>query len=95
MSRGVILNGQGPRQRGGGTIGVISSDLGRYSDFSLSMCVLLKPEDARIIWTKSVDVVGNCNQICRKMLGEWLWLMGDDHVFNPDILVRLLEHNVT
>lgn len=84
----------GPRIRGGGTIGVISSDLARYSDFCLSMAILQKPEDARIVWTKTADVVGNCNQICRNMQGEWLWMMGDDHVFNPDILLRLLAREV-
>lgn len=84
----------GPRIRGGGTIGIISSDLARYSDFCLSMAIMAKPEDARIVWTKTTDVVGNCNTICRNMQGEWLWIMGDDHVFNPDILLRLLAREV-
>jgi hypothetical protein len=84
----------GPRIRGGGTIGVVAQDLARYSDFCLSMTILEKPADARIIWTKSTDVVGNCNQMCRNMVGEWLWIMGDDHVFNPDILLRLLARDV-
>lgn len=84
----------GPRIRGGGTIGVIASDLARYSDFCLAMSILAKPPETRIIWTKTTDVVGNANAICRKMMGEWVWIMGDDHVFNPDILLRLLEHEV-
>jgi hypothetical protein len=88
------MSNNGPRIRGGGTIGVISSDLARYSDFCLAMSILAKPDDTRIIWTKTTDVVGNCNTICRRMIGEWVWLMGDDHVFNPDILLRLLEHDV-
>ena len=25
--------------------------------------------------------------------GDWVWVMGDDHVFRPDILVRLIAHN--
>jgi GT2 family glycosyltransferase len=89
-----VSNSNGPRIRGGGTIGVVSSDLARYSDFCLAMSIMAKPADARIIWTKTTDVVGNCNAICRKMIGDWVWIMGDDHVFNPDILLRLLEHDV-
>lgn len=88
------MGNNGPRVRGGGTIGVISSDLARYSDFSSSLAIMLKPDGARLIWTKTTDVTGNCNTICRNMIGEWLWLMGDDHVFDPDILFRLLEHDV-
>jgi hypothetical protein len=78
----------------GGTIGVISSELARYSDFCASLAILLKPADARLIWTKNTDVVGNCNTIFRNAIGEWVWLLGDDHVFNPDILLRLLQHDV-
>jgi hypothetical protein len=78
----------------GGTIGVISGDLARYSDFSQALAILGKPDGTRLIWTKSVDVVGNCNTICRNYKGGWVWMLGDDHVFDPDILVRLLQHEV-
>lgn len=84
----------GPRVRGGGTIGIVGSELARYSDFQLSLFILVKPPDTRIIQTKTSDVVGNCNQICRNMRGEWVWLLGDDGVCNPDALVRLLENDV-
>jgi hypothetical protein len=39
-------------------------------------------------------VAGNCNTIIRNMAGEWVWIIGDDHVFDPDILMRLLSHEV-
>lgn len=78
----------------GGTIGVISGDLARYSDFCQALTILGKPDGTRLIWTKSVDVVGNCNTICRNYKGGWVWLLGDDHVFDPDILIRLLQHEV-
>ena len=28
------------------------------------------------------------------MVGEWIWIMGDDHILSPDTLIRLLDHNV-
>jgi hypothetical protein len=78
----------------GGTVGVVSGDTVRYPDFCQSLVILGKPEGTRLIWSKSHDVTGNCNVICRKFLGDWVWLIGDDHVFDPDILIRLLEHDV-
>jgi GT2 family glycosyltransferase len=78
----------------GGTIGVISGDLARYADFCAALTILGKPDGTRLIWTKSVDVVGNCNTICRNYKGDWVWFIGDDHVFNPDLIIRLLEHEV-
>lgn len=77
-----------------GTIGVVSGEFVRYSDFCQALTILGKPDGTKLIWAKSPDVAGNCNIICRKFLGDWVWLIGDDHVFNPDILIRLLAHNV-
>lgn len=77
-----------------GTIGVQSGDLARYSDFAVSLCHVACPQGTRIRWVKSIDIVGSANQIVESTVGDWLWLMGDDHVFEPDILTRLLSHNV-
>ena len=83
-----------PRILAGGTIGVIGSDLARYADFVASLTILGKPDDTRLIYTRTVDIVGNCNTICRNYRGEWVLFLGDDHTFDPDMLVRLLEHDV-
>ena len=39
------------------------------------------------------NIVKNCNRLVELMTGEWLWFMGDDHVFKPDTLLRLLMHD--
>jgi GT2 family glycosyltransferase len=53
------------------------------------------PEGSRIAMVRSMDVTSNLNTIIRDMFeGEWLWIMGDDHVFNQDCLIRLLDHEV-
>jgi hypothetical protein len=77
-----------------GTVGVVSADFVRYADFCQALVILGKPEGTKLIWTKSHDVAGNCNTILSKFIGDWVWLIGDDHVFDPDILLRLLEHDV-
>jgi hypothetical protein len=77
-----------------GTIGVCSGDLTRYADFAIALMHQQTPPGTKLIWAKGVDVVSNMNLMCRGMRGDWLWMIGDDHVFDPDLLVRLLEHEV-
>jgi len=77
-----------------GTIGVMSGELLRFAQFGVAMSWLQKPIHARMVWKFGNDLVGNCNAICREMVGEWVWIMGDDHVFAPDILMKLLAHDV-
>lgn len=86
--------GQSPRPRGGGTIGVISGDLARYSDFSIALMHLQKPPDWKLAWSKGMDVVGNMNRLRRNFVGDFLFVLGDDHVFAGDLLLRLLSHQV-
>lgn len=85
---------QGPRQRGIGTIGVLSNELTRYADFSIALVHHQTPPGTKLIWTKGVDVVGNMNRMVSGMQGDWLWILGDDHVFDFDLLNRLLAHDV-
>lgn len=79
-----------------GTIGVIGSDLARYSEFTLSLAgvVATAPPGSSMKYARGVDVSGNCNQIIREMKGEWVWIMGDDHVFDQLALLKLLRHDV-
>lgn len=77
-----------------GTICVASSDLARYSEFSHSMLQCWRPNDTKIAWQIGLNVAANFNQCIRKMEGDWVWIMGDDHVFPPDTLYRLLDRNV-
>lgn len=77
-----------------GTIGVTSGELSRYTDFCVALMHLAAPPSTKMVWVKGVDVVGNMNTMCREMEGEWLWIMGDDHLFQPDILTRLLTRDV-
>lgn len=85
---------KGPRQRGMGTIGVLSHELTRYADFSIALMHHQTPPGSKLIWTKGVDVVGNMNRMVDGMEGDWLWVLGDDHVFDFDLLNRLLAHDV-
>ncbi len=85
--------------RQGVMIGVTSGELSRFSAFTTSLISVMAtmPPGSGLVWAKGVDVSGNCNQLCRKTLAgeyEWLWVMGDDHAFPQDTLVRLIAHDV-
>jgi hypothetical protein len=77
-----------------GTIGVCSGELTRYADFPIALMHTQTPPGTKLYWAKGVNVVENMNAMVRAMEGDWLWMIGDDHVFDFDILARLLEHNV-
>jgi len=80
-----------------GLIGVVGGDLSRYSEFGISLCgaIAATPVGTELVYTRGVDVSGNCNEIIRKAMSdpkfEWVWIMGDDHTFEPGTLLRLLE----
>jgi len=80
-----------------GTVAVISGELSRYSLFSMALLNLLSYSGELIShfdWLTGSNVTGNCNDAAKRMKGDWLWLIGDDHVFHPDLLERLVLHDV-
>lgn len=81
-----------------GVIGIASATMGRYREFDISLQNIAKPVDTRIEYEVSSNVALSYNNMCQYVLDNknygWLWIMGDDHVFHPDILYRLLSRNV-
>lgn len=77
-----------------GTIGVLSGGRTTEPDFAVALMHQQLPVGTKMLWTKGVDVVGNMNSLVRGMDGDWLWILGDDHVFDPDLLQRLLAHDL-
>ncbi len=80
-----------------GVIAVASGDLARYPGFCVSMVNCLRPPGTAVSWNIGINVAANFNQSIRQMLdsdSEWIWIMGDDHIFNPDTLIKLLDHNL-
>lgn len=95
--------GQYPQSRNGGgqgvLVGVLSNELARFSGFFQSLLGVMGnlPPGSGLGWAKGVNIPKACNSLVEQMLGGpygWLWVMGDDHTFEPDIAVRLLEHDV-
>lgn len=91
-----MSTGQHPQSRNGsaaGTIGVVSGETTRFADFSIALIHVQAPEGTSLKWSKGGDIVRNCNRLVQYMEGDWLWMVGDDHIFSPDIVQRLLAHD--
>jgi len=77
-----------------GTIGIYTDHIARFSDFTVSITGLDVPQGTVMRWSRGVYLAYNTNEFIRNMTGEWLFLMDDDHRFDPNLLTQLLDHNV-
>lgn len=77
-----------------GTIALPVGSLGRYWQLYASLDALQVPKGTQLMVEESASVAWNLNKIIREMKGEWLWVMGDDHMFRDDMLLKLLDRDV-
>lgn len=81
-----------------GAICIASGELARYPHFTHAMLHLLRPKGTEIHMNMGLNVAANFNAGVRRLMAnpalQWVWIMGDDHEFEPDCLLRLLEHDV-
>lgn len=74
-----------------GTIALPCGEMGRFNSFTYSFATLQYPSGTRVGMAKGLSIPRNLNSIMRERIGEWTWLIGDDHVFDPWIVYRLLD----
>ena len=89
-----MMGKQGVESQAAGTVGLVSQTLARYTDFWLAFQSLVRPASTKFSFQQGMDVTGGWNRIIDTVAGDWLWIMGDDHTFAPDILVNLIAHDV-
>lgn len=77
-----------------GTIGVISADHSRFPQFSISLMGTERPYGTHLLWKTGNGIAMNLNTLVRDMHGDWIWFMGDDHVWSQQLLMNLLAHDV-
>lgn len=77
-----------------GTVIVPTSGTPRYTAFYAALEALQVPAGSRLITTESCELAAALNKAVDQMLGEWIWFLGDDHTFDPTLLLRLLDHNL-
>jgi hypothetical protein len=77
-----------------GTVVVTAASLARYAEFWLSLESLQVPHGTRLVAARGADIPHQLNEGVRKMTGEWVFFLGDDHTFKADIVLKLLARNV-
>ena len=81
-----------------GVIAIIRGELSRFGDFWSNLETLFVPEGSISTQTTSYDCAANRNASIRQMMKEdkyqWIFLIDDDHTFQPDTLLRLLARRV-
>jgi len=77
-------------------VGLAIGDTTRYPEFWLSLIGTQAhlPKGTQLLINQGLSVVLNWNTICRKMTGDWLWMLGDDHLWPPEQLRNLLDWEV-
>lgn len=82
-----------------GLIAVASSFLGRYREFDECLANTLQPEGSRVEWLLGLNIAQHFNRAVKLMLKDpkfqWVWILGDDHTWPPDLLKNLLDRNVS
>jgi len=77
-----------------GAICIASGELARWPHFTHTMLHVLRPKGSVIEMHCGLNVAANFNAGIRRMLANpalrWAWIMGDDHEFEPNTLLRLL-----
>jgi Glycosyltransferase like family 2 len=76
-----------------GTIALPTAEIGRFTMFMLSLSGTRQPEGTNLGVRASGNVTENLNSAIRDLRDEddWLWILGDDHVWEPDCLTKLLD----
>jgi glycosyltransferase involved in cell wall biosynthesis len=74
-----------------GTVIIPAASLARYAEFWISVESLVVPYGTKLISVRGADIPYQLNESIRNMSGEWIFILGDDHTFDPDLLLKLLD----
>lgn len=80
-----------------GLIGTACGEVGRYTNFYLRLMSIRHPAHSKLDFGMGLGVTGDKNRFCETTLQgpwDWLFILDDDHIFNPDILFNLLDADV-
>lgn len=77
-----------------GTIVVAAAIQPRYYEFTISLDNVGAPVGTKLHIERSCDITQNFNGGIKKMVGDWVWFLGDDHSWEPDFLMKLIRRNV-
>lgn len=74
---------------------MVTGELTRYALSMQSLVSLKAPQESALSWFTGVLIAKSLNAAFQTVIDnpklQWVWVMGDDHVFAPDTLLRLLD----
>lgn len=82
-----------------GTVAILTTELGRYNRFWISLIAEMHTWEEVGAITLNFQVAGvnlaeTRNRILRQAVGDWVWMLDDDHQWEAGMLKRLLDRQV-
>jgi hypothetical protein len=77
-------------------VGICSGNMGRYREFDACLSFTISPPGSKHQWAVGGDPAYNLNRLIEAMEElecDYLWILGDDHVWKEDLLMKLLERD--
>lgn len=79
-----------------GAVIMVTGELTRYAMSMQSLNSLQVPPNSGLIWKTGVLIAYSLNTALDAVLEDprfqWVWIMGDDHLYHPNIVLKLLDH---
>jgi len=77
---------------------MVTGELARYADTLSDLEAVSVPLNSGLSWLRGVLISDLLNQSLERVYSqpglEWVWVMGDDHRFPPNVLLHLLDRDV-
>lgn len=87
-----------PSEHPPGAVCLITGDLTRYAIAMQALMQLKLPGPSVNAWFTGVLIAKSLNLAFQSVMDnpnlQWAWVMGDDHTFDPNILLQLLDRQV-
>lgn len=81
-----------------GAVCLASGEIARYGVSLQHLARLQVPNGSLLAWHMGVLVAENLNLGLDAMMAndtlQWAWIMGDDHTYDAEIVLRLLDHDL-
>lgn len=81
-----------------GVVVMVTGDLARYTVAQQSLIGAVLPVGTAVSWITGCLIAEGLNKGMRRIHDrpelDWVWIMGDDHTFAPDILLRMLDRDL-
>lgn len=85
-----------PSSHAQGTVGYITGGTARYLPFFDALEMTRAPAGSQQVRADGCNPAKNCNLVIGQMRKDdgWIWINGDDHSWEPGLLLQLLDRDV-